>query len=365
VYNFFRQGWIAVRLRDQMKSVFGGDPVVLTDPPLDNIAMDHFDNGVFTAFFAGAESIVDPLRQAFAQGGNSYWIPGDRTIDPSSPAYFRGEMPSPLATVEVKKTELEFNRERPPWLRLRMATVDAAPADLPHATDDWPFLYSRKPGIPNLTWRGIGLVVLLSAGLWFVFVGREKQPVETPETGLMLRSFLLGAGFMLVETKAVVHMALLFGSTWMVNTFVFAAVLLMSLAGNLYAGWVKPKDLKPYYIGLLASLIINILVPLDAFLGLPSVPQILLSCVLAFLPIAFAGVIFATSFADAKKPDRVFGANVAGALVGGLTENLSMLLGFRYLLLVAIAFYAVSAICRRVKAPTVTVPGRESLRVGS
>ena len=39
-----------------------------------------------------------------------------------------------------------------------------------------------------------------------------------PDYGMMLRSFFLGAGFMLVETKAVVQMALLFGGTWMVNT---------------------------------------------------------------------------------------------------------------------------------------------------
>ena len=41
--------------------------------------------------------------------------------------------------------------------------------------------------------------------------------------------FFLGAGFMLLETKGVVHMALLFGSTWVVNSVVFAAILMMIL----------------------------------------------------------------------------------------------------------------------------------------
>ena len=45
--------------------------------------------------------------------------------------------------------------------------------------------------------------------------------------------FFLGAGFMLVETKAVVHMALLFGGTWIVNSVVIFAVLVMILAGQL------------------------------------------------------------------------------------------------------------------------------------
>ena len=43
------------------------------------------------------------------------------------------------------------------------------------------------------------------------------------------RMFFLGAGFMLLETKGVVHMALLFGATWMVNSIVF---LLQPLPGN-------------------------------------------------------------------------------------------------------------------------------------
>ena len=41
--------------------------------------------------------------------------------------------------------------------------------------------------------------------------------------------FFLGAGFMLLETKGVVHMALLFGATWMVNSIVFFAILTMIL----------------------------------------------------------------------------------------------------------------------------------------
>ena len=45
-------------------------------------------------------------------------------------------------------------------------------------------------------------------------------------------------------------------------------------------------------------------------------------------------------------PDRDFGANTAGAMAGGLAENASMLLGFRYLLVVAVLFYFLSAIFR-------------------
>ena len=52
--------------------------------------------------------------------------------------------------------------------------------------------------------------------------------------------FFLGAGFMLIETKAVVQMALLFGSTWIVNSIVFCAVLSMILVANLFVLVVRP-----------------------------------------------------------------------------------------------------------------------------
>ena len=49
-------------------------------------------------------------------------------------------------------------------------------------------------------------------------------------------------------------------------------------------------------------------------------------------------------FRRTTQPDRVFGANIAGALVGGLSENASVMLGFPLLLCVAVGFYLLSAV---------------------
>jgi len=38
-----------------------------------------------------------------------------------------------------------------------------------------------------------------------------------------------------------------------------------------------------------------------------------------------------------------FDSNIAGSVVGGLSGSFSMLLGFRYLLLLAVTFYLLSA----------------------
>ena len=72
--------------------------------------------------------------------------------------------------------------------------------------------------------------------------------------------------------------------------------------------------------------------------------QVLGSCTLVFAPVLFAGVIFAASFRRTDEPDRAFGFNIAGAMLGGLAENSSMLLGFQYVVLVAILFYVLSAL---------------------
>jgi len=95
---------------------------------------------------------------------------------------------------------------------------------------------------------------------------------------------------------------------------------------------------------------------LDSFLGMNPVLQIVGSCLLVFAPILFAGVIFAVSFSRTTEPDRAFGANIAGAMAGGLAEYSSMLLGFQYLVLVALAFYALSAVFRSGGSKSAAVP---------
>jgi len=193
--------------------------------------------------------------------------------------------------------------------------------------------------------------------LILLFRPRGKSVTTTSgaeERGLYLLFFFLGAGFMLIETKAVVSMALLFGSTWLVNSVVFFAVLVMILIANLWTLRLQPRKLWPYYAGLLIGLLLNVVVPLDYFLGLARVPQVVLACLLVFAPVFFAGVIFVASFKRTASPDRAFGFNIAGAMLGGLAEYSSMLLGFRYLILVAILFYAISALgLRRSKGPEV------------
>ena len=65
-----------------------------------------------------------------------------------------------------------------------------------------------------------------------------------------------------------------------------------------------------------------------------------------FVPVFFAGVIFACAFGQSREPDIDFGSNVAGIILGGLSEHLSLVLGFNYLLVVAAGYYLLSVALR-------------------
>jgi SAM-dependent methyltransferase len=363
VYNFFRQPWIAVRIREQLRLAFGVDPVVINCPDETGKPVridtpeDEYNPNMSTGFFSGSEQVVYSLRRMFEpQNGQkvSYWYPWLTHVPADTKAAFGPTPPKELPARSHVPFVYQGQTHEPEWLALYPAEVEDSNGTLRLADDDWPFLYTRKSQIPRQTWVSIALILILSIGLWLLFGGVQALKAESgvkPDYGMMLRAFFLGAGFMLVETKAVTQMALLFGGTWMVNTAVFAAILVMSLAGNLFAGWIRPKRLEPYYAGLFGALALGLVVSPSAFLGFSPTVQIVGACLIVFAPIAFAGVIFATSFRRTSQPDRVFGANVAGALVGGLAENTSVVLGFQLLLCVAFGFYLLSAVFANKELP--------------
>ena len=332
MYNYFRQGWIVSRLEGMLDSTFGtGNPLVFTLPARTMVRPDDVLLGEFTVFVAGD---TQGMKQTFARRPE-YWLANGHPLDASTPNGFE------VADASV--------RAAPPgeWVKFQPATVGATPEAQRLATDAWPFLYLQRPMIPALSRRGVGIMGTI--GLLFLLPFLRRKAGAAGTAGLtsdylfLGQMFFLGAGFMLVETKAVVHMALLFGGTWIVNSIVFLAVLVMILIANLFVLAVRPRALTVYYAALVVALLVNAAVPMDAFLGMSRGLQIAGSSLLAFAPILFAGIVFSVSFSRAADPDRAFGANIAGAMFGGLSEYSSMLLGFQYVVLVAVAFYALSA----------------------
>jgi hypothetical protein len=326
VYNLMRRGWLVGRIDKMAQESFGARPLVLSLPYVAKISPSDPQTNRVTLFLSGSDSSpVAAIRKRFADQQN-FWL-NRRSAVKSTTNGFSPQPPGPADSAAAD------------WLRLAPAAVDASGIQrVP--TDDWPFLYLRDPVIPALNVREMILLGVVSLAILLIF-----SPVKRVRPNGQM--FFLGAGFMLLETKGVVHVALLFGSTWIVNSVVFFAILLMILCSNLFVRLVEPKTFWPYYTLLVAALAVNIAVPMSTFLALPGWQKAAVSCAVVFVPIFFAGIVFSTAFRDSRNPDVDFGSNIAGAVLGGLSENFSLILGFNYLLAIAIGFYLLSAILRR------------------
>ncbi|MGH7222017.1 MAG: hypothetical protein ACRELF_02185, partial [Gemmataceae bacterium] len=291
-------------------------------PHRDTIRAEERGHGL-TMLFAGD---TDRLRGAFRQH-QAYWLRNDRPPNRETANGFRQQPSSEDGNV---------------WTRFAPATVVGPRPGLRPATDDWPFLYLHHPMIPELSLNGMLVMGGLSLALLLLFTPGRNGPAA--DFYFQSHMFCLGAGFMLIETRAVVVMALLFGSTWAVNSVVLSGVLGMILASNALALWMSPRRLWINYVGVWSALSLGVLLPTNVFLGVAALPRLAGSFLLVFGPVLFAGVIFALSLRQTVALHQAFGANIAGAVFGGLAEYTSLLFGFRRLLIVAACFYACSAV---------------------
>ena len=300
MYNFYREGWLVDRLAGTLEQVFGHAPCVDTNPRLRQLAV----------MVAGL-SMSDQA----------------------------------CATTWVRKS--------------------AAPAP---STDDKPFLYVKDSSLKNLQlyWTTLLLILLVSIiSVAAVLLGRGRDAgAGVGALARMLRYrdlFLLGAAFLLLETKSVTGFALLFGTTWVVNALVFAGVLLAVLAAVEVTKRRTTPPLPIMYAILLGGLALAWVIPSSWLLSLPIGPRALAAITIAFLPIFAANVIFAKRFAETADPTLAFAANLLGAMVGGCLEYLALLFGYHALLILAGVLYVGAYLIRPRTAsspppPPVTEP---------
>jgi hypothetical protein len=151
--------------------------------------------------------------------------------------------------------------------------------------------------------------------------------------------FLMGAGFLLIETRGVTSLSILFGSTWVVNAAVFAGVLLMALLANAVVARFRPASVLVPFVMLLLSVILLWSLDLSALNRLPLVVRGLVGGTLNALPVAFAGVVVSSLLARSASMASALGANLLGCVLGGCLEYLSLYAGLRALALLALALY--------------------------
>jgi SAM-dependent methyltransferase len=210
-------------------------------------------------------------------------------------------------------------------------------ADVPAPVDDnYPFLYLREPGLPGL--YVVAIALILAASL--VFVRAAAGPLRRMAAYLDL--FFMGSAFLLLETKSVVQFALLFGTTWFVNALVFGGVLVAVLAAVEVARHVTFRRPAWLYAALLAALAVAWVVPEAALLQLSFWPRFALAVLVAFTPIFLANLVFAARFKSVGASTVAFGANLLGAMVGGLLEYSALVVGYRALLVAAALLYGLA-----------------------
>lgn len=273
--------WIAYRLYELLETTFGQNPIQFqTD-------LGEYDmSGRF--FIAGS---IERLRKA--------------TSDPALAAYLASHGN----------------------LRMEKATL---------TTDDWPYFYQHEPGLPMI-------VIVVSIAILIVF-GWFLRQASGEGARIDLHFMFLGAGFMLLEAQIVSKMALLFGTTWVVNAVVVSGLLCLIVAANFIYGAWKRFPLWLAYTGLFFSLAVMYALPLEKLFYESWMLRALMATLALCTPVFFAGIIFISSFERVSFRGTALGSNLFGALLGGLLESLSMWFGLKSLTILAAILYLASAL---------------------
>jgi hypothetical protein len=178
--------------------------------------------------------------------------------------------------------------------------------------------------------------MVLSLLLVVEFSGARQQIGHVP-------FFLLGVGFMLIETKGITELGLTLGNSWQVIGVVIAGVMLMAFLANYVVQRWTVERVGICYLLLLASLLAGWFIAGHG--GLPSTwagrtgTVVLLTC-----PMFFSGMVFSTLLRSQGEISGIMSANLFGAMCGGLLEYNSMYFGIRSLYVMAAGIYLMAFI---------------------
>jgi SAM-dependent methyltransferase len=218
------------------------------------------------------------------------------------------------------------------------AVPDPGPGELKAATDDWPFLYLRAPFIAQYYFAALAFALLIAL---FGVLGAARVGGTTIRR-FSPHFFVLGAAFLLLETRSLVSFSLLFGSTWLVNALAFFAILASVLLAIFVNARLNIQRAGLLYALLFAALAVAFLLPPESLLIDPPALRYLLAGAVAFAPVFLANLVFTYSFRDTRTADMAFASNLLGAMVGGAMEYVALLTGYRFLLVIVAGLYALA-----------------------
>jgi hypothetical protein len=323
LYNYYREPWLLRKLAGMLQDAFDGRPpfvvsyggwgragVLVAGPRMERLQIDRPE-----------------LAQPY--------------VETRPPTPQPGEDPDAILLPQVGAGLLD--RANP--------AGDDDPTPPSAARDDWPLIYLRRPELPVMYLLGLAVIAVISVIAVGVVAPRVRA---TASHAFNAHMFFLGMAFMLLETRSLVTFSLLFGSTWLVNSLVFFAVLCSVLLAVMVSARSPLRPSAVLYALLVAALLLAYLLPTDSLLNVPNaVLRYGLASVVAFLPVFVANLLFAGSFKQAGAADVAFASNLLGIMAGGMLEYMSLLIGYRQLLVLVIAFYLLSGLFWQTSRPRV------------
>ena len=210
--------------------------------------------------------------------------------------------------------------------------------------DDWPFLYQNPRSFP-FVYLGSLVLVLIAGG--YLVGGAVGRAGGASRSRLDWTMFFMGSAFLLVETKNLSQLSLLFGATWITNAVVFSSIFVMAILANLIvARWPMPR-LPLLFVLLWAALLISYFVPFSELTQLSPLARGIIGGGVTALPVLFSSLIFAKMFQQTRDAAHALGSNILGGLFGGALEAFSIFFGIKAMALLAIAVYGAAAFSYR------------------
>lgn len=207
------------------------------------------------------------------------------------------------------------------------------------ATDDWPYLYLEKKQIPVLY---ILMAVQMFVLVFIVFVIYGAKINTSGWDKGLLHFFFLGAAFLLLEVHSISKASIVFGSTWQVNAVIISGVLMMILAANAFYQKFHGLNTLPIYGLLIGTCLLLYFVNLSVFTAMSFPVKILLVGLVATAPMFFSGIIFIRSLDRYHVKDAALGANLIGAVAGGVMQSITFVSGLKALMLIVALLYSLS-----------------------
>ena len=266
--------------------------------------------------------------------GRKLYLMLQEAFDGQSPVVYRTGYDNGLAFLIGEDMAAS---ESPALPGLHEVTADFASSDerIDLSTDNWPFFY-----MPTRTYPVSYLImIMILLGVSLVFV---RQVVPGSGTGASWPCFFLGAGFMLIETKGITELALVYGSTWTVIGVVISGILLMAFMANwIILRWGAPASPVTYGL-LLLSIVVGLSFTSARLSGMPSwLSGAVLTAALT-LPMFFSGFAFSSELKRSSSVAVALSSNLLGAMLGGFLEYNSMYFGLRSLYFLAIVMYTLA-----------------------